>query len=382
MINFEYLKELLDEMAGKYYPGIDMCIWQNHKQIFRHQSGYSDVENKIPVNPKGLYYFFSCTKPITCTAVMQLLEKGKILLTDPVKMYLPEFADVVVEAADEMGKTHLVKPNTDITIKHLLTMTAGLSYDLDTEYIRNVIEETEGKNPTRQMVRAFAKQPLSFHPGEKYRYSLCHDVLGAVIEVVSGKKLSQYMQENIFEPCGMSNTGFLVTDDVKKRIMPVYQNDMDNKTCSRIETSNPFILGENSEYESGGAGLIGTVDDYIKFADALANGGVSANGNRIISQKSIDVMRTPAVDRNMFQGGKVAEGYEYGFGVRTFVHPGMGGQLSNIGEFGWDGAAGSYVMIDPSENLAVFAAEHVRNPYNHDAAARFTNAIYTALSNK
>ena len=377
MINFENLKELLDEMAGKFYPGIDMCIWQNHKQIFRHQSGYSDVENKIPVNPKGLYYLFSCTKPITCTAVMQLLERGKILLTDPVKMYLPEFGEVCVEEAD--GK--LVKPKTDITIKHLLTMTAGLSYDLDTEYIRDVTMKTEGKNPTRQMVKAFAGESLGFHPGEKYRYSLCHDVLGAIIEVVSGKKLSQYMKENIFDPCKMTDTGFLVTEDIKKRIMPMYQNNMENKTCHRIETSNPFILGEASEYESGGAGLIGTVDDYIKFADALANGGVSADGNRIISQKSIDVMRTPVVHGSMFQGGKLVEGYEYGLGVRTFVHHAMGGQLSNIGEFGWDGAAGSYVMIDPSENLAVFAAEHVRNPYNHDAAARFTNAIYAALSN-
>ena len=378
MINFDNLKELLDEMAGKFYPGIDMCIWQNHKEIFRYQAGYSDVEKKAAVNPDGLYYLFSCTKPVTCTAIMQLLEKGKILLTDPVKMYLPEFGEVCVE---ESG-SQLVKPKTDITIRHLLTMTAGLSYNLDTEYIRDVIEKTGGKSPTREIVKAFAREPLGFHPGEKYRYSLCHDVLGAVIEVVSGKKLSEYLKENIFDPCGMTETGFTLTPEIKERIVPMYQNDMENKTCHRIETSNPFALGETSEYESGGAGLIGCVNDYIKFADAMANGGVSASGNRILSRKSIDIMRTPVVGSSMFQGGKCAEGYEYGLGVRTFVNPQMGGQLSNIGEFGWDGAAGSYVLIDPAENLALFAAEHVRAPYNHDAAARFTNAVYAALDSE
>ena len=205
MANFKLLRNLLDNMVGKYYPGIDMCIYQEHKPIFRYQAGYSDWENKKPVDPQSLYYMFSCTKPITCTAALQLFEKGEFLLTDPVYAYLPEFKDVVVKEVDENGNVSYVEPKRPIIIRDLFTMTAGLDYDLEMEPIKEAIKATGGKNPTRELVKAMAKKPLSFHPGEKYQYSLCHDVIGALIEVVSDKKLGVYMKENIFEPCGMEN---------------------------------------------------------------------------------------------------------------------------------------------------------------------------------
>ena len=380
MLDFKNLRNLLDSMAGKYYPGIDMCIYREHKPVFRYQTGYSDVENKIPVDPTSLYYLFSCTKPQTCTAALQLFEKGMFLLTDPVYEYLPEFKDVTVKQEDGFGNVTYVEPNRPIIIRDLFTMTVGLDYDLDMEPIKEAIAATGGKNPTREIVAAIAKKPLSFHPGEKYQYSLCHDVLGALIEVVSGKKLGEYMKENIFDPCGMENTGFAVTPRVKARIAPQYRTNPETRGFDRVEPLfNPYIFGEESDYESGGAGLVSCVDDYIKFADAMANGGVAANGNRILSSRTIDIMRTSFVPNHMFSVGKADEGYDYGLGVRTFQHPEMAGQLSNIGEFGWDGAASSYVIIDPAEKLAVFAGEHLLNGYNHEGAARFTNAIYAAL---
>ena len=380
MIDFKNLRVMLDGMVGKYFPGVDMCIYREHKPIFRYQSGYSDTENKIPVDPKSLYYLFSCTKPITCTAALQLFEKGAFLLTDPLYEYLPEFKDVTVKQEDAFGNISYVEPKRHIIIRDLFTMTAGLDYDLDMEPIKEAIVATGGKNPTRELVAAMAKKPLSFHPGEEYRYSLCHDVLGALIEVVSGKRLGEYMKENIFDPCGMENTGFAVTEDIKARIAPQYRTNPDTKVFDRVDpVFNPYIFGEDSEYESGGAGLVSCVDDYIKFADAMANGGVSAIGNRILSSKTIDVMRAPFVPSSMFNMVKAADGYAYGLGVRTFQHPEAAGLLSNIGEFGWSGAASSYVIIDPAEKLAVFVAEHLLGGYNHAGGARFTNAIYAAL---
>ncbi len=380
MADFKNLKKLLDDMAGKYYPGIDMCIYREHKPIFRYQAGYSDVENKIPVNPNSLYYMFSCTKPITCTAALQLFEKGKFLLTDPVAEYLPEFKDVVVKQEDGFGNVSYVEPKRPIIIRDLFTMTAGMDYDLNAEPIKEAIAATGGKAPTRALVAAMAKHPLNFHPGEKFMYSLCHDVLGGLIEVISGKKLGEYMKENIFEPCGMENTGFKVTAEVKARIAPQYHTVGADRIIERIEPLfNPYIYGEESDYESGGAGLVSCVDDYIKFADAMANGGVSALGNRILSSRTIDVMRAPFVPHAMHVSGKTQEGYAYGLGVRTFQHPEVAGQLSNIGEFGWDGAASSYIIIDPAEKLAVFAGEHILGGYNHEGGARMTNAIYAAL---
>lgn len=379
-MNFENLKMLLDEMAGVYYPGIDMCIYKEHKQVFRYQAGYSDVKNKIKVNDKALYYLFSCTKPITCAAALQLFEQGKFLLTDPVSYYLPEFADVKVKEKDESGNVRLVCPRRPMIIKDLFTMMSGLNYNLEAPEIAEVMKATNGNNPTREIVKGISKIPLEFHPGESYKYSLSHDVLGALIEVVSGKRLGEYLLENIFEPCEMKHTGFKVTEQIKAQ-MPILYNYEGKGSFRETKLENPFIFGEESEYESGGAGLVSCVDDYIKFADAMANGGVSANGERILSPKTIDVMRAPHIPfDNPFDVHKKIEGYTYGLGVRTFQSNTAGGQLSNIGEFGWDGAANSYVIMDPSEKLSVFCAEFLMNCLNHDAPARYTNLIYSLIS--
>lgn len=381
-MNFNNMKKLLDSMSGRFYPGIDMCIYREHKPIFRYQTGYSDIENQTAVNPDAQYYLFSCTKPITCVAALQLVERGELILTEDLSNYLPEFKDILVKENDENGNLRFVKPKTPIQIRDLFTMTAGFNYDVETESFKETIEYTNGKCPTREMIKAMSKTPLDFHPGEKYQYSLCHDVLGAVIEVISGKTLGRYLYDNIFDPCEMKNTGFDITEDIKANMPPMYKYKGIGKFI-KVKTHNHLIFGEDSEYESGGAGLISSVDDYMKFADAMANGGVAANGNRILSKKMIDVMRSPFVKNEMFNVDiKRREGYAYGLGVRTFQHSEIGGQLSNIGEFGWDGAASSYVLIDPSEKLSVFCGESLLNGNNHDAPTRFVNMLYTMLSNE
>ena len=383
-MDFKNLRNLLDEMAGVYYPGIDLCIYKEHKPIFRYQAGYSDIESKRPVDPNALYYLFSCSKPITCAAALSLFEKGKFLLTDPVYEYLPEFKDVMVKEVDEKGNINLVKPHRDIVIKDLFTMTAGLNYNLEAKEIAEVIKNTDGKAPTREVVKGISKIPLEFHPGEGYLYSLCHDVIGALIEVVSGKSFGTYLKENIFEPCGMENTGFMKQNkqlDVAESKMPTLYNYGGKGVFTKKDTFNPYIFGKYSEYESGGAGLVRCDDAYAKFADAKANGGESYLGERILSPKTIDVMRAPHVPFDKFPlDHKKQEGYTYGLGVRTFCSNTYGGQLSNIGEFGWDGAANSYVIIDPSEKLSVFAGEFLMNCMNHDAPARYLNMIYAMLS--
>lgn len=379
-MNFDNLRKLLDKMAGRFYPGIDMCVYREHQMLFRYQAGFSDVENNMAVNPDAQYFMFSCSKPLTCAAALQLVEKGELILTENLSDYLPEFGDVLVKEYDENGNVNLVKPKNPIQIRDLFTMTAGFNYDLQAQPIMESIKS--GKTSTREIVASIAKSPLDFHPGEKYQYSLCHDVLGAVIEVISGKTLGEYMKENIFEPCGMKNTGFKVTQAIKEKMPPQYRYEKVGE-FTKIENHNPFIFGEDTPYESGGAGIISCVEDYIKFGDAMANGGVAATGNRILSAKTIDVMRAPFVKNDKFSiGVKKNEGYEYGLGVRTFQHPEMGGQLSNIGEFGWDGAANSFLLIDPSEKLSIFCGENLRGADNHDAPMRYINLIYSMLSNE
>lgn len=379
-MNFDDLKNALDSMNGKYHPGIDILIHQDSKEIFRYQTGYSDVENKIPVDPNALYYMFSCTKPITCTAALQLYEKGLFLIDDPIREYLPEFSDMYVKTVDENGNERIEKADKDITIKHLFTMTSGITYNLETKAIEEVKRKTNGVCKTADIVKAIAKEPLSFHPGEGWEYGLNHDILGRLIEVLSNMTFGEYVKKNIFEKCGMTDSYFKADDEIRKRMPYMYTGDNDGNLIKR-ENICEYRFGEDSDYESGGAGLISCVDDYIKFTDMMANGGVSPNtGERVINKGTIDIMRTNCLSGDVlteWYKKRYVQGYGYGLGVRTFIDKTNG--ISNIGEFGWDGAAGSYLIIDPEKKLSLFSARYTRKCCNKEVNLRIRNIVYSIL---
>lgn len=379
MAEFQDVARFLDDISTWLIPGADCIIYHKGKQVFRHQAGYADVEAKTPLTSDHLFFLYSASKMITCTAALQLFERGKFLLTDPVSAYLPEFSDMTVLRQTD-GKTEQVKAKNQITVGQLFSMTAGLNYELDTPEIRAVREKTDGKCPTREVVKAIAEQPLSFEPGTHWQYSLCHDVLGALIEVVSGQQFGQYLQEHIFDPLGMRRTGFAYDSVVESKMAQQYEYKDELNRYVRVELKNRFRLG--SEYESGGAGLISCADDYILFANALCNGGSSAAGERILSRRTIDLMRTNHLDAVSMQDFDWPHltGYGYGLGVRTMVDRARGGSLGPVGEFGWDGAAGAYALVDPENQIAVFYIQHMLNgkhPYIHP---RLRNIVYQCLS--
>ncbi len=346
-----YVTNVLHKEKG--VPGCDLKIVQNHKTLLRYSCGYSDYEGNHEVSETDLYYMYSCTKPVTCVAALQLIEKGIISLEDPVCKYIPSFKNVFLVKG---GKQ--VTPKTTMTLWHLFTMSAGLNYNIDAEPLRELL----AANPyagTVDVASAVALSPIDFEPGEMFQYSLCHDVLAAVVEVASGMKFSEYLKENIFQPLGMNSTAF------SEELIPVgklaAQYQCVGSKVEPIYNGNPFALTKN--YESGGAGLISTVDDFSLFADALANGGVGVNGARILNAETIDLMRTEQLSSYSMDNNfscAAGPGYGYGLGVRTLIDNSEG-QRSSIGEFGWDGAAGSYIMIDPKENLSIFFSMHVRN---------------------
>ena len=373
-MDFTDLKATLDRCVGKFYPGIDMCVHHRGKEVFRYQTGYHNSETKQPVDPNALYYIFSCTKPATCTAALQFLEKGYYRLSDPVYDFIPEFKDVMVQVTRENGMTEYEKAKSPITIGQLFSMTSGISYDLNSPAIQEVREKTNGRMPTLEVAKAIAKMPLCFHPGEFYRYGLNHDILGALIEVWSGMSFGEYMRKNIFEPCGMKRTGFKVTEEVKAKVAPMCKRDVKTGAYTFEPSVCEYMFGEDSEYESGGAGVISCVEDYVELPDALANGGVSPKtGERILTQRTIDLMRTNQVSPEKLKYyGKKDNGYGYGLGVRTLV-TNEKGTLSNIGEFGWSGAAGCYFLVDPKEQLGVFIAKNMRPPFNDGDPIMITN---------
>jgi len=355
MANFskvdEYIYRHLHQECS--VPSCDVLICRDHEILHRYSCGWNDYAHTVPVNGRELYDMYSCTKPVTVTAAMRLVEEGKLALDAPVSNYLPEWKDAYLL---EDGKR--VAPRRAATIRHLFTMSAGLDYNFSKEPILEVIRESDGSASTREIVCSFVQSPLCFHPGEAYRYSLCHDVLAAVIEVVTGMKYSEYLAKIIFEPLGMHDATFHPTDAQKARHIAKYRPE-DGKVIPD-DQPNRYVLAKN--YESGGAGLVTSVHDYAKFADTLACGGKSADGYRLLKPETIDLMRTEqfsAFPCSISFQCAAGPGYGYGLGVRTMVDRSQG-QRSSIGEFGWDGAAGSYVMIDPAQRLSITFGMHVR----------------------
>lgn len=364
-MDFSKLTEYLDSLEKDFsVPGCDCAVVYKHAPVYRHNAGYADLQRTKSVSTNDLYFMFSATKVITCTAVLQLVEQGKLSLEDTLDKYLPEFSQMRVLAEmppmpmfslPEDAATRLAERK--IRIIDLLTMTSGLSYDTQTTPIQNMYKTTNGQASTREMVRAIAQSPLICEPGQHWIYSLSHDVLAAVVEMISGKSFGEYLKQYIFAPLEMEDAYFNLSQENSKRLAALYAHGWNTPEVKPVKPENRFRLSE--AHESGGAGLICSTDTYIKFVDTMCNGGVSQRGERILSQQSIDLMRQNrlnAVELEDFKkGGKV--GYGYGLGVRTLID--KSASCGPVGEFGWDGAAGAYVLIDPENNIGIFYVEHV-----------------------
>ena len=378
-MDFSVLSAFLDSLVeDKGIPGVDMVIYQDHTSIFRHNAGFRDVARTQPVRHDDTYFIYSCTKPITCACALSLFEKGAFLMSDPLSDYLPEFKNMTVREIDDRGNERVRPAKREIEIRDLFTMTAGFDYDLNTPEIKRAIAETGGEAPTREIIRALAQKPLCFDPGEHWSYSLCLDVLAAFVEVVSGMRFETFMRKTLFEPLGMKSSAMHLTDALSARLAAQYERNGKTNVISPIPAQNAYILG--ARYDSGGAGLVTCVDDYIRFADAMACGGVGLTGERILSPATINLMR-----ENHLNPRQLADltwiqmrGYGYGLGVRTMIDRTQG-SLSSLGEFGWGGAAGAYALIDPERHLSAYFAEHMLNSYEPYVHPRLRNILYAAF---
>lgn len=358
MADFSHLTAYLESLCARFgIPGCDCAVAIDGAVVYRHSAGFRDEERRIPLSRDDTYWIYSATKLFTCTAAMQLVEQGRLELDAPVCRYLPEFGILTVREADGT-----IRPAEEaLTIRHLMSMTGGLDYDLERPALRRAL--AEGVTSTRRIMAALAEDPLKFEPGTHYLYSLCHDVLGAVIEAVSGQLLRDYIRDRITAPLGMTETTFHPTEEQLSRMATQYVHLDEKGTHRPMGQHNRFRL--SPEYDSGGAGLLSTVDDYIRLVAALSRGGVSADGIRILSEESVARMSAPAlgpVQRQEFCSLRTALlPYSYGLGVRTLVEdPGTG---APIGEFGWDGAAGAYALVDTANRVALFYAQQVCNSY-------------------
>ena len=394
-MDFSKLKVFMDHMAEERTVGNAIEVYLGGKKVFQYEAGYSNLEKRTPLTGNEMYYIYSCSKVATVTAGMQLLEQGKILLTDPLYEYMPEFRDMYVQNPDGTLK----KAERAITISDLFTMTAGFTYNVNSAGFQKARELTLGKMDTVEAIRCVAKDPLAFEPGTHWQYSICHDVLAALISVVSGKKFRDYMKAHIFEPLDMQESFYHPTPEILDRMAEQYSfvQSLDEEIdlveahqfgnrkegfFKNIGKGNRLILGE--EYDSGGAGIITTVADYAKFIAALANYGVGLTGERILSPYSIDLMRTNQLNEEVLKDYLAPKfsGCGYGLGVRVHMDPFQSNCISNIGEFGWGGAAGSTVIVDPEIGLGVFYAQHTTNPREEYYQPRLRNVVYACLDER
>lgn len=346
------------EIEAGEIAGANIMVLHKGKEIFFDCYGYADKENKFPVKRDTIFRLFSMSKPITAVATMILVERGEIDVRDAVSKYIPAFAGQKVWCD---GKE--VPAERDITVWDCLNMTTGIPYpDLSFESGRQMDElfkeliarrENDEVVTTMDYVNRIAQIPLAFQPGERWMYGLSADILGAVIEAVSGKKYSKFLQDEIFLPLGMKDTGFYVPADKEWRFAKNY--DMVNGELVPFTRSH---LGEyykqDVAFESGGAGMVSTIEDYSHFTQMLVNGG-TYNGVRILGRKTVAYMAQNHLRPEQMGALNWDSNLGCGYGclMRVLINQSAAGTNGSLGEFGWDGWTGNYMTVDPSEELTI-----------------------------
>ena len=375
-------------------PGCSIVVYRHGKKVFRYTVGVRDLETGQPLSGDEHYFLFSCTKPMTAVAGLQLLEKGAFLLSDPLSDYIPEYKTMYIKTPGGLKKAE--KP---ITVGNLFDMTAGLHYNIACPTLHRLRQEKPGDMETVSVIRALAAEPLQFEPGSDWAYSLCHDVLAGLVSVITGRPFREYVQEQILDPLGMTRTTFHATAEMLENMPTLYQfvpegeameTDLAKAQMRPADAAEkgffrtakkmvPHIFGP--EYDSGGAGITSTVEDYGKFAAALSMGGAGINGVRILAPETVELLHrnrlTTAQRQKLFQPHLAP--YGYGLGVRTLLEPEKDGALAPVGEFGWGGAAGATICADTTTETAFFFAQHTLSPREPWYQPRIRNVVYAAL---
>ncbi len=335
--------------------GCAVRILRNDALLFEGSFGYADLEKKIRMSTENtIFPIASMSKVITVAGLMKLYEQGLFKMWDPVSAFLPGFRKPKIAKEKPDGSVEIVDAKGEVTMRQLFTMTSGVPYpsgDTAAGRIRREKEE-EWKKAGKPMPGTVAyanlvgQLPLAFEPGERWMYGFSIDVLGAVIEVLSGKTLGEYLKETIFDPLGMKDTGFFVSPEKLDRVATLYHINEGLKAEERwYETEKPA-------FESGGGGLYSSVPDYSRFAQMLLHGG-TLDGVRILGRKTVDLISTDHLTAEQRKGDSwdTQRGYGYGLGVRVMTNPEMAGINGSAGEWGWDGAFGNWFCVDPKENL-------------------------------
>mgnify|MGYP003951501815 CR=1 FL=1 len=370
------IKEL-NNLLSKYiddgfFPGIQWQININNEQ-YSGKYGFNNIETKEDVLDNSLYRIWSMTKPIVAVAALQLIEENKLNLEDPITEYLSEFNDLKVIKKEEDSIKDVEKLIQYPTIKDLFLHTAGFSYNFLADPVGKEYDKlglfNSDTTTLEEEIKILAKAPLLFEPNKSWRYSVSMDVLARIIEVVRGDSLQNILQQKIFSPLDMKDTGFTVSEENQHRVMVSYEFDPLKMKLTEL-ISDPQKIGNYgyplnvNSYARGGHGLFSSLNDYAIFAKMLHT-GKSEKGEQILNDQTLKLISTNFLDPKFFPIEIASigiikdenyvnglEAYGWGLGCRTLLDPSKQNNLGSIGEFGWAGAASTYFLIDNSKNLS------------------------------
>ncbi len=381
------LQSVLDEMVDTgYVAGVSALVIKGGQEQGYFEAGYQDLSSQKKLSRDTIFRMYSMTKPVTATAAMILLEEGKIDLFDPVSKYLPGFKNqkVIRNGIEEPVKK-------EMTIQNLLNMTSGLTYGGESsaaecrsqKLIDEIVEklDTPQALTTVEIANRIGQQPLAFHPGEKWQYGFSADVLAALVEVVSGMRYSDFLQEKIFLPLGMKDTGFFVPEDKQDRLTKIYRQT-ENGLIEELYPNLGVSVSQDKlpAFESGGAGLVSTIDDYSRFAQMLLNGG-SLDGVKILSPATVEFMTTAHVtpqQQESVNSWESLAGYTYGNLLRIMDKPELALGLGSKGEYGWDGWLGTYMVNDPAHDLTFLIMQQRADSGTTGYTRRMRNIVFSA----
>lgn len=376
-----------NEIDSGLISGSAIKIIHKNKVSYQREFGLADLNKKTPIRRDTIFRMHSMTKPITAVAAMILYERGDLNLLSPVSNYLAGFRNQMV-----LTENGLININREVTIQDLLNMTSGVVYPDESfeagRLMAELYSEVEAAYHNGSFVNtldfcnSIGQIPLEFQPGERWRYGASADILGAVIEIISGRKYSRFLKEEIFEPLNMIDTGFYVPKEKQERFARIYDYITDKKELE-LFTGDFLALFDYltpPAFESGGAGLVSTIEDYSNFASMLINGG-TYNGLRLLGRKTVEYLALPQLTKEQLStyDWNSLYGYNYGNYMRILVDPIKACSNGSVGEFGWDGWCGNYFFVDPKEELIMVYMVQRCGGSGPDYMRKLRNIIYGAL---
>jgi CubicO group peptidase (beta-lactamase class C family) len=374
------LDTFLDTLKSEgIMPGASVLIYKNGKETYFGVFGDQNREAKTPFTRNTIERIYSMSKPITGVALMMLYEDGKFALDDPISKYMPEYANLKVYAgADADGKPILEPTNRPVTIRDLMRHTAGMTYGVFGDTPVDRIYRDKGllgfDRTNTQLSADLGTVPLLFQPGKVWHYSVAVDVQGRLIEVLSGQSLGEYLQSRIFGPLGMKETGFTVRDGEQSRLGALYQ--LTKEGIKHLEDKPPFMANQpfltETAFESGGGGLVSTIDDYMRFSLMLQNEG-TLDGVRLIKPETLALMTSDQLVG--IDHGDLGQSNTFGldFAIRT---SNQDGPAYTPGSFYWSGLAGTFFFVDPKNDLTMVLFDQVIGTDAIKLKERLATAIY------